>query len=228
MFTNALAPCSTASERTTPVPGGDPRFDLSGAAARATPRVCQSCNAALSDRYWWVDGVVSCARCVGEVRRAEARARRASSLARAALHAAPVVAVGGAGYALLVWATDAWFSWVTIGLGYLIGVAVRSAAGRFSTRQHQALAVALTYVTVCLGNVAPVAQALRPEGAFAVLPVCLLMPLLALANGFSGAVSILIVGVGLREAWRRSAGAAPTVAGPHMLRCAGPDAFGLG
>lgn len=228
MRTNTATPSTAAAERTSPVPGGDPRFDLSSVGALSPRLSCQSCNARIVDRHWRLDGAVTCAQCLGGLRRAEAAARRWSSLALAARRAAPVVALGGAGYALLVWVTDAWFAWVTIGIGHLIGTAVQGVAGRFATRRHQLLALALTYATVCLGNVVPAAQALRGESALAVLAVCLFMPFLNLMSGLSGAVSFLIVGLGLREAWRRSAGEPCGVTGPHLLPNAARPPHGLG
>jgi hypothetical protein len=65
-------------------------------------------------------------------------------------------------------------------------------------------------------------------GIVALLAMCLAAPFFMLSSGFGSVLSLLIVGFGLLEAWRRAAGVQLTITGPHTVPAptAVPHGFG--
>ncbi len=147
------------------------------------------------------------------------------------LFGAVAAIIGSIGYAL-VGLSGFMISIVAIGVAWLIAKAMMTASGGIGGRPYQIGAVILTYFAVSVGEVLHPVWQLHREG----LPLSRLMnpallryvalgPFLNLGNGINGILGLIILGIGLRAAWRMAAG------GPGFGQGAGGPRvrpFGLG
>ena len=119
---------------------------------------------------------------------------------------------GSIGYALFS-LTGIMVGIVAIGIAWLIAKAMMTASGGVGGRAYQIAAVLLTYFACSLGELLRPVWTLHHEGAplgLLLSPVFLKFllfgPLLEVRGGLNGILGLLILGVGMRAAWRMAAG----------------------
>jgi hypothetical protein len=140
------------------------------------------------------------------------RTASAAAFPIALLYGIGAAIVGAIGYGLFS-LTGFMVSIVAIGVAWLIAKAMMLATGGIGGRQYQIAAVVLTYLSVSAGElVHPIYLAVH-EGAplsilFSpkVLEYVVAGPFLELQGGFNGIIGIVILGIGMRSAWRMAAG----------------------
>ena len=119
--------------------------------------------------------------------------------------------VGSIGYAL-VGLTGFMVSIVAIGIGWLIAKAMMTATGGVGGRPYQIAAALLTYFAVSCGELIHPVWTLAHSGRALALMMPLLLkfalfgPFLELNDGINGVLGLVILGVGIRAAWRMAAG----------------------
>src|SRR5262249_2302827 len=113
---------------------------------------------------------------------------------------------------------------IAIVVGYAIGRAVRIGSRGLGGRRSQLVAATLTYLSITgsymlLALRQPGAEAFRNVGGSVVMMgVALASPLLGLAGGISGILGVVILFVGLLQAWRQTAADSRPLTGPFELR----------
>ncbi len=221
---------------------GGMQFDKVDLVAPGEARGCRICKRAIADEYFEIARAVICRSC--------ATALSGSKEGRGTFGRALLFGVGAALLGTIVWyaitrVTGHEFGLLAIGVGLFVGVAVKRGGRGLGGWRYQALAMALTYVSITGAYVplvlkasleasdakrtavtatapaadpggtarsdAPVADAQADRGAekpgagsFAVA-LALLLGLAFIApfmGGASNIMGIIIIGIGLYEAWK--------------------------
>ena len=245
------------------------QFDRAAFAPDAPAVACVLCQQGITSSYYEVNGVTACETCASGL--ADAHPGRALGKGLLLAVAAGVGAgvLGALVYYAVLALTGYELAIIAIGVGYLVGRAVRWASGGRGGRPYQVLAVALTYVAIVstyvpfvvaslnesaakeaqeirgpaqAGPVAPqptatssAATVAPPPSAAAVEPpptgrdvvmmlgmfgmVMLALPFL---GGFSNIIGLLIIGVGLYEAWKANRRVELQMAGPFAISAVPP------
>lgn len=233
------------------------QFDRAEFSESAAPSVCTACKAPLTSTYFLVNGHMACEACRYRAETPDT----SSGVGRfiRALGAGTAAAIGGA---LLYYAISAVtgyeFGLMAVVVGLAVGGAVKwGARGRGGWR-YQALAMALTYLSIVGTYVpllvksvrehrsdtetgapatagaataatpapAPAAEPRTTIGGFIVAVVVLVgivcaLPFLA---GFENIMGIVIIGIGLYEAWKINRRIPLTISGPHTIDAASVSA----
>lgn len=204
---------------------------------RDTRPKCHACGAVLESPYYQLAGHDICSACAEQVRAGQERPSF-GALTRGALYGLGAAILGASGYALFLVLTNIEFAWITIGIGWLIGRAVRHGSGGLGGRRAQVIAVVLAYFAITI-SAAPViarqwlrsAQAeaakkkekpeasLAPAGYMVVAVVSLASPILSFfGDGIvSSLLGLFILAVGLYQAWKMTERDARHLAGPFEL-----------
>jgi hypothetical protein len=215
---------------------GVPQFataEYSGNAGQAT---CKGCGKGIGDPYYQINGARVCSNCAQTIK------EQIPPDSHAAFGRGVLYGVGGAilglgiyvGFAL---ATGLVAGLVSLAVGWLVGKAIVTGSGGVGGRRYQLAAALLTYMAVSLAAVPiavsqdmkqreakvharasdPAAQAPKMSAAKAVGVLTLIglaSPFLALSDPMHGLIGLIILFVGIRIAWRITAGRQPSIVGP--------------
>ena len=122
---------------------------------------CSDCRNVSRTAYYALNERPVCARCKPQYAERIARAKGAGAMARTVVQGI-LAALGGA---LLTALGISIFGMIrilcSIGVGFLIGSAIKHANGGWPGRKYQVLAVALTYFSLGLGSIMPTLLSLR-------------------------------------------------------------------
>jgi hypothetical protein len=203
------------------------RAEFEGAPAAAT--ACAVCAQPLADTYYEVSGAVVCERCRNEVEAQWNAGTGVGRVARALAFGIAAAAGGSALYAAAWFLFDSQLAIIAIVVGFMVGAAVRAGAQRRGGRVYQTLAVFLTYTAIVSsyiwiayqqGELAEAfAQAATPAHA-AVMAVVLLFVMYAVPfkQGLNSLLLLLIIGIGLYQAWSMNRRNTLRISGPYSLR----------
>lgn len=183
---------------------------------------CALCRSPLADTEFRVNGAAACAVCAAE-------AQRGPGTPVSRLVGALGVGAGAAAVSALVWwgiraLTGYEIGLIAIGIGFLVGVAVKSGAAGRGGLPYQVLAMVLVYGAIALSYVPDLASAIAtpPEVALAdganaastapvhwviawgvAVPFALALPFIVLFDDpGSGLMGLIIIGIALYEAWK--------------------------
>jgi hypothetical protein len=207
-------------------------------------RRCTSCSQAIPGEYFHVAGAVACPGCA-QARLADRQRRGGwPEFVRAALFGLGAAIAGSLLFAIVAWAVHARFGLLAIVVGVMVGKAVLMGSRGSRGRRYQVLAVLLTYGAITTSYVPEILSGLtqarskleaqqrtagqpaplRPNHevtaarfvlAMAVLVVlALAAPLLLLLQG-SGFIGLIIIGIGLLQAWRLTRPDVVAIMGPY-------------
>jgi len=112
---------------------------------------CVACKRPVTDVYYLAGNQKVCPACREAHERQLAAGSKAGRVIKALALGVAAAGVGGAGWAFITYTTNGIYGIVAIGLGLLIGAAVRMGAERRGGRGYQAMAMALTYLGVAIG-----------------------------------------------------------------------------
>jgi hypothetical protein len=187
---------------------GEPRASLPPPAALAdipagTP--CWNCHRAIDAEYFVANGHVLCGACC-------ARLQGGSTAAALAFGVAAAVATAGLHYLISVM-FHANFVLSGVLAGVLVGLGVRRGAQGNRAQGYRWLALSLTYLTVVSTYVAPLFAMPDVSTMLGAALHALYLPGLMLLT-MKNPVSLIMLGIGLHEAWKLSA--------PHVLNVDGP------
>lgn len=223
----------------------DLSFDRVQTTEGASSSPCAQCAVAISGEYWEGDGRLLCGPCVSRFRHGEpgdsapGRALRATGLG----FAAAVVSA-------LVWwgireATGFEIGLIAIAVGLAVGFGVRIGSKAHGGWFYQALAMALTYLSIVSTYVPPIVHELRsaateevtesdgvpvareaapddiPLGVHIVV-ACVIAPFAPFLMGFENIIGLALIAFALWEAWRVNKRPVKKIIGPFRL--AGADA----
>ena len=109
---------------------------------------------------------------------------------------------------------------VAIGIGYVVGRAVRKGAGGFGARRYQVLAVLLTYSSIALAGLPEVLMVTPPGTSLPLLVgLSFISPFL---GGTDNVIGWFIIAIGLYQAWKLTRAYPISVLGPFSLSPAKP------
>jgi hypothetical protein len=193
----------------------------------APERTCANCAAALRSEYYECNGQMICGSCASNLNVLLADRERSSGLLRA-FGAGLAAAIAGSAVYAAVRLTGYEFSLIAIGVGYLVGRAVRWGSGGRGGPRFQAIAMILTYVAITSSSLPFIFRQIIQDGSslslfggVAMFAISLWLPF---AQGWSNILGILIIGIGLWEAWRINRGAKVAITGPYTLKPEGAGA----
>src|SRR5450432_3495423 len=214
-------------------------FERAEFESQTTPGLaCAFCQRQVQKQYWQINKRAACGNCRGQVEReietSMSRARFLSALQYGLLAAA----AGSVGWIVISKLTGYQIGIVAIGIGYLVGKAVRKGAGGFGGARYQVLAMALTYSAIALASLPAILEALRespkhaaaaaavPAGLGAVIAAWALLLGIALISPFLGGVEhfmgLIILAIGLYEAWKLTRAVPVQVLGPFAIETSAP------
>lgn len=207
---------------------------------------CAQCQAAIADQYFELGGRTLCERCRGQIEAALASGASLGSFGRATLFGLLAAVLGAVVWYAVQQMSDKQWSLIAIAVGFIVGGAVRRGSRGLGGLRYQLLAVALTYVSITGANVpyviggfrqAAAEQRAQEKNAAAaprapasagqlllayafVLAIACIAPFL---GGFQNIMGLVIIAIGLYQAWRMNKGVALAFSGPFRVG-AGPAA----
>jgi hypothetical protein len=192
-------------------------FDRADFTAETREDHCAWCTRGLNGSYFDVQSNRVCATCAERARRVSPEDTRATFL-RSVLFGSLAAAMVGMAYFALFRMTDGmWMVFASIGVGYVIGKAMRMGSNGVGGRRYQVMAALLTYIAVTVASSAAIlGTADLPVWGY---PFLMFVPIvnLFLHRIGLGALQILFVLAGARWAWLLMAGTPWRITGPHSL-----------
>ena len=218
---------------------GVPQFATAEFAPNSPTSSCTICKLPIPDAYYTVNGAKACSACARNFQ------GKAAEDSHAAFVRGLTFGIGGAiagfalyvGFALL---TGLVFGYISLAVGFIVGKAMHYGSGGVGGRRYQLAAAMLTYLAVSLsalplafheGKVhraqtqSAASTPHAPMGVAKAIGVLVLVgvasPVLALQNPLQGVIGLVILYVGIRFAWRFTAGTPLVVSGPYSPPVAG-------
>src|ERR1019366_8680537 len=213
----------------------EPIAETSSSAGSA--RVCAACKQPIGDTHYDAHGHAVCPLCAARIKTGQ-QAAPALSLMRAALFGGAAALGGCALYALVAIVLHAEIGIFAILVGWMVGKAIRHASYGRGGRPQQILAGVLTYFAITTSYIPVIVYHLakdpprveaqgapaeaRPRPNVSGLALYLLMlaavaPFLQLTSGFGGLISLFILFMGLRYAWKLTERREIALAGPYQV-----------
>src|ERR1039458_3294691 len=201
---------------------------IGDAASEGSAQTCAACKQPVGDTFYQAQSHVVCPPCAARIQAAQ-QAAPPLSLMRAALYGGAAALGGCAIYALVAIVLHAEIGIIAILVGWMVGKAIRHASYGRGGRPQQILAVTLTYFAITTSYIPVVlyqyarsphrveqrqqAQTTdapadaRPRISFSGIALFLLIraaiaPFLSLTSGISAWISLFILFIGLRYAWK--------------------------
>ncbi len=205
-----------------------PQFATAEYAADRPTMQCAACRQPIGGSYFKIKGSPVCAGCTEAIRAKMPRDSTGAFL-RAIVLGIVGALIGLALYVAFALATGLIIGWVSLAVGWIVGKAMHLGSGGVGGRRYQVVAVALTYLAVAMsavpialyqnGRIHHLQMSLALLGRLAWLGVA--SPILELRDTVSGLIGLVILFVGIRFAWRFTAGQTLQVSGPFTAASAG-------
>src|ERR1039457_1126726 len=201
---------------------------IGDAASEGSAQTCAACKQPVGDTFYQAQSHMVCPPCATRIQAAQ-QAAPPLSLMRAALYGGAAALGGWAIYALVAIVLHAEIGIIAILVGWMVGKAIRHASYGRGGRPQQILAVVLTYFAITTSYIPVIvyqyarsphrveqrqqAQTTdapsdaRPRISFSGIALFLLIraalaPFLSLTSGISAWISLFILFIGLRYAWK--------------------------
>jgi hypothetical protein len=217
---------------------GVPQFATAEYSGKPGEPACKSCGQAISGAYYRVNAALTCANCAQQIKDQIPKDSH-SAFVRGVLFG-----VGGAILGLVIYVGFAlvtgWMvGYISLAVGYIVGKAIVMGSGGSGGRRYQMAAVLLTYIAVSLAAVpiavsqhmkqrsvqqhaqvngstavdhAPKMSSVKAVGVLALLGLA--SPFLDLSDPAHGIIGLIILFVGIRIAWKITAGSPVNILGP--------------
>lgn len=183
-----------------------------------TAAVCGSCGQRLTESYYQAGARAVCTKCGERFREFASKAGVGpQSVILALIFGGGAAIAGGAVYGAIMAYAHYQLAIISIGVGIIVGKAVRKGSGGVGGIFYQCLAVALTYAAIAGAYAFTVLHGMENPGAAEVLGVALIAYRLPFMAGASNAIGILIIGFGLWQSWKLNQGVKLEVTGPHPI-----------
>jgi hypothetical protein len=221
--------------------GSELSFERAEFDGQAPPTLaCAFCNKPLAGQYWQIATRPACEQCRGSIARELDSSRSGQSFLRALGYGSLAALVGCIGWIAIEKLFHVQIGFVAIGVGYLVGKAVRKGSGGLGGKRYQALALALTYAAIALASLPELLEAVRQRadassgaasgapslsGWALLLGIALASPFL---QGTENIIGLFIIGIGLYEAWKYTRAVPVEVLGPFSAAVPPAPALALG
>ena len=201
--------------------------------AEFAEKACFRCAAPIGSESYQLGGQPVCSAC-GEQVRAQQQQPKYSWVLRGGVFGLGAALVCGIAYGMFRMASDWDLALISIGVGYLVGKAVRRGSYDLGGRRCQVLAVLLTYFAISISFAPHLHESIRTEMAkdksqpplppafTAVMAIgfSFAMPVAMAFEGFSGLLGIAILLFGLQRAWQQTARDPRLLTGPDSSESA--------
>lgn len=221
--------------------------------AAGQPLTCGACSAAIAHIYHELNGRTFCDRCRRSFEITFNSGSRASRAVRAICAGTGAAIAGALLYLAITQLTGYELALITILIGWAVGRAVRWGSNGRGGWAYQTLAIVLTYLAIVTSYVPPVIQGLREsqdnqtvttgatttsgtpmtpdqsrpsiaQVAAAVAIVSLIVCAAPFIMGFKNAIGLVIIAVGLYQAWKMNRRTVINFSGPHRTQPAAAPA----
>jgi hypothetical protein len=202
----------------------DLQFERAEFGAAGPARNCTGCHQPIAGHHFDVNGQPFCDACTASIRQAHGGSLGGAAFGRALGAGLIAGAVGSSLFYLVAKISGYQLSIIFIAVGFLVGRAVRWATGGRGGVIYQVLAVVLTYAAMAFSWVPFLAE--REPASPGVLDVLLQTPVilsLPIVIGIERPFSLVILGIGLWEAWKFTAPVELAIAGPFPASPAPPS-----
>jgi hypothetical protein len=220
---------------------GMPQFATAEFAPNSPTMTCASCRRPISGQYFQINGAQACAECAAKIQEQIPKPSHAAFV-RAVMFGIAGALVGFALYVTFALVTGLVIGWISLAVGFIVGKAMSLGSRGVGGRRYQVVAVLLTYLAVSMSAVPIAIHQIRQHhaqaqsgataaphgthmnlgkaiGLLALLGIA--SPILDLQNPVHGIIGLVILFVGMRFAWRFTAGRTLDVSGPHTPSPAG-------
>jgi hypothetical protein len=199
-----------------------PQFNTAEYPEPAAADHCDYCQQTIGARYYRVNNRMACPACTEKAALAVPQERHAA-FGRALLFGAGAAAAGLVLYAAVEIATGWMIGYVSLAVGWMVAKAMMAGSKGIGGRRYQIAAILLTYAAVSMAIIPVILSQVfhsgSPSISFAALGqlafIGLASPFLGLQNGIHGLIGLFILSIGIRIAWRMTAGTPPSgIIGP--------------
>ncbi|HTV51018.1 MAG TPA: hypothetical protein VME21_07515 [Steroidobacteraceae bacterium] len=202
-----------------------PQFGTAEYTRGSSTLKCAACQQPISGSYFQIRGAPVCAACTQKIQ-AQIPKDSHAAFVRALLFGIAGAVLGFALYVAFALSTGLVIGWVSLAVGFIVGKAMQVGSRGAGGRRYQVVAVLLTYLAVSMSAV-PIAIAqthhhvdvAKAIGVLALLGIA--SPILELRDPVHGLIGLIILFVGIRFAWRFTAGRTVQVSGPYTAASAG-------
>jgi hypothetical protein len=187
-----------------------PQFNTAEYSGPPETNVCHFCQRPIGARYYRVSNRMACPACTEKAALAVPQDSHAAFV-RALLFGVVAAIAGLALYAAFEIATSLVIGYLSLAVGWMVGKAMMAGSKGMGGRRYQIAAVLLTYAAVSLAAIPVIIYHSEfPDGVMAVFGQLALYgiasPFLALQDPLHGLIGLVILSVGIRIAWRITAG----------------------
>lgn len=216
---------------------GVPQFATAEYSSKPNETACKVCGQEIAGAHYRVNGALTCAGCAERIKK-EILNDSHAFFVRGVLFGIGGAILGLAIYVAFALATGLMIGYISLAVGYIVGKAVVVGSRGRGGRRYQVAAVLLTYAAVSLAAV-PIAisqhmkqrsmqqhaqtsdstqvnaakmSVVKAVGMLTVLG--LTSPFLALSDPAHGLIGLVILFVGIRIAWKMTAGKTVSILGP--------------
>lgn len=209
---------------------------------QAAATTCAACRRALTGAYYEVGGRTVCERCQTTLRWDHAHGSGIGRFMRALVLGSGAALAGGLIYYAIRAVSGYEFGLVAVVIGFMVGRAVRAGSRGRGGWRYQALAMFLTYTSIVSTYIPEIAKAVATPpaqpGAEEAAGLGLAFVTLVLAfvfivgwafvvpflGGFDNIIGLVIIGIGLYEAWKLNQRTELKIEGPYRLGSRAPGA----
>lgn len=214
-----------------PAPG-DLQFERAEFTSPAAGLACSQCGGPATPEYYEFRSKIFCGICRQRIEQSLGQLRASGSMPLAFGYGLGAAVAGF----LIFWGvaevTGAQIGLIALVVGWLVGKAIRKGSGGLGGRRYQIMAVLLTYASIASSHLPAILTIFNEHAtklghalgsvqyAYA-FGLALALPFLALPRGILG---LLIIGIGLFEAWKFTRGVKVEFSGPfnvNTVRSAG-------
>lgn len=114
--------------------------------------ICKSCNQAISNTYYRINGSLACERCTTQLQSQMPKDSH-SAFVRATIFGIGAAIVGLIGYAAFGIITGIMIGYISLAVGWLIGKAMHKGSNGVGGRRYQVVAALLTYAAVSMAAI---------------------------------------------------------------------------
>jgi hypothetical protein len=179
--------------------------------------LCGGCGQPLAGSYFQAGGKVFCETCAERVRKYAEGGGDAANVIRALFFGLGAAAVGGAIYAAIMISTNSQWGIVSIGVGIIVGKAVRKGSGNRGGVTYQWMAAVLTYAAIAGAYAAGAYHELPDPTGDQIAALIFAAYRMPFMGGASNAIGLLIIAFGVWQAWQLNRGVRLEVTGPHPI-----------
>jgi len=114
---------------------------------------CGACNTVLSESFYQIQGVNVCGNCATARKTGQELPDSRQKFLRALLYGSGAAFLGWAGWSAVEIATGFQIGLLAIGVGWMVGTAIRKGTEGHTSRKYQFMAVILTYLAISMSFV---------------------------------------------------------------------------